>query len=217
MDVVTIFVAFVPIALVSFAEHIADHKNLGSIIGKDLIKNPGLTRTILGDGVGSISGAIFGGVPNTTYGESIGCVALSKNASTRTILTSAILCIIIAFCYPIIVALSSIPGCVIGGVSIALYGFISVSGLRMFKEIDLNDSRNLFVVASIFITGIGGMILKFGSIQISNIACALLVGIITNVLLTPRNKKQKGQNDISQKRSLLESEDTIEKNNTQNT
>ena len=217
MDVLAIFVAFVPIALVSFAEHIADHKNLSSIIGKDLTKDPGLTRTLLGDGVGSMAGAFFGGVPNTTYGESIGCVALSKNASTKTILTSAILCIIVAFCYPIIVTLSSIPNCVIGGVSIALYGFISVSGLRMFKEIDLNDSRNLFVVASIFITGIGGLILKFGPVQISNIACALLVGIITNVLLTPRNKKQKGQNDISQKRNLLESEDTIEKNNTQNT
>ena len=211
LDVLTIFVAFVPIALVSFAEHIADHKNLGSIIGKDLTKDPGLTRTLLGDGIGSVAGSLFGGVPNTTYGESIGCVALSKNASTRTILTSAILCVIVAFLYPIIVFLSSIPSCVIGGVSIALYGFISVSGLRMFKEIDLNDSRNLFVVASIFITGIGGMILNFGSVQISNIACALIVGIITNVLLTPRNKKQKGQNDISQDRTLLESENTIEK------
>ena len=210
-NVLTLFVAFVPIALVSFAEHIADHKNLSSIIGKDLTKDPGLTRTLLGDGIGSMAGAIFGGVPNTTYGESIGCVALSKNASTITILSSAILCILIAFVYPIIVAISSIPSCVIGGVSIALYGFISVSGLRMFKEIDLNDSRNLFVVASIFITGIGGMILKFGAIEISNIACALLVGIITNLLLAPRNKKENGQNDISQNRQLLESEDTIER------
>ncbi|MBQ8468228.1 MAG: uracil-xanthine permease [Clostridia bacterium] len=209
-DVFTVFIAFVPIALVSFAEHIADHKNLGSIIGKDLTKDPGLTRTLLGDGLGSVAGAAFGGVPTTTYGESIGCVALSKNASTRTILTTSVICIIISFFYPIIVFISSIPSCVIGGVSIALYGFISVSGLRMFKEIDLNDSRNLFVVASIFITGIGGMFLNFGSIKISNIACALVVGILTNVLLTPRNKKQQGQNDISQSRELLESEDTIE-------
>jgi len=215
-NVLTLFVAFVPIALVSFAEHIADHKNLSSIIGHDLTKDPGLTKTLLGDGLGSMAGAAFGGVPNTTYGESIGCVALSKNASTTTIFTSAILCIVIAFFYPIIVFISSIPSCVVGGVSIALYGFISVSGLRMFKEINLNDSRNLFVVAAIFITGIGGMFLKFGSVEISNIACALLVGIITNVLLTPRNKKQDGQNDISQDRGLLESQDTIERKSSNN-
>lgn len=211
-NILTIFAAFVPIALVSFAEHIADHKNLSSIIGKDLTKDPGLARTVLGDGLGSIAGAVFGGIPNTTYGESIGCVALSKNASTRTILMSSILCIIIAFLYPVIVLISSIPSPVIGGVSIALYGFISVSGLRMFKEIDLNDARNLFVVASIFITGIGGMFLKFGTIQISNIACALLVGVLTNILLRPRNKKRNGKNKISQDSELLESKDTIEEN-----
>ena len=151
-DVLTIFIAFVPIALVSFAEHIADHKNISSIINKDLLKDPGLDKTLLGDGIGSMAGAFMGGCPNTTYGESIGCVALSKNASTRTILTAAIMSIVIAFIYPVIAFFETIPSCVIGGVSIALYGFISVSGLRMIKDIDLNETKNLFVVASIFIS-----------------------------------------------------------------
>ena len=217
-NIVTIFTAFVPIAFVSFAEHIADHKNLSSIIGKDLLKDPGLVRTLLGDGFGSIFGAFLGGCPNTTYGESIGCVALSKNASTRTILMASILSIVIAFFYPIVVIVKSIPTCVVGGISIALFGFISVSGLRMIKDVDLNDNRNMFVIASILIAGIGGMFLKFGSVEISNIACALIVGIISNLLLRPR--KGKGLK-LSEKPSLLESKDTvqvseIDKHNTEN-
>ena len=192
-NIVTIFTAFVPIAVVSFAEHIADHKNMSSIVDKNLLKDPGLTRTLLGDGFGSMAGAFFGGCPNTTYGESIGCVSLSKNASTRTIFLAALMCIVIAFIYPIVIVVESIPTCVIGGISIALFGFISVSGLRMFKDFDLNDPKNLFVVAGIFITGIGGLFLKFGSVEISNIACALIVGIITNVILS--SKKPKDTND----------------------
>ena len=205
-DIITIFVAFVPISFVSFAEHIADHKNLGSIIDKDLLKEPGLTRTLLGDGLGSIAGAFVGGCPNTTYGESIGCVALSKNASTKTILFASIICVILAFFYPLVVFVTTIPTCVIGGICIALYGFISVSGLRMIKDFDLNESKNLFVVASIFITGIGGLFLKFGSVEISNIACALIVGIITNLLLNTTKKGKK----ISANSSLLQSDETVE-------
>ena len=205
-NIITIFTAYVPIAFVSFAEHIADHKNLSSIIDRDLLKNPGLVRTLLGDGLGSIVGATFGGCPNTTYGESIGCVALSRNASTRTILLASLMCIAIAFVYPLILVVESIPSCVIGGISIALFGFISVSGLRMIKDFDLNDSKNLFVVASIFITGIGGLFLKFGSVEISNIACALIVGILSNLVLSTRKK-----NKISQNPEMLESGKTIEK------
>ena len=206
-DILTIMAAFVPISLVSFAEHIADHKNISSIIGHDLIKDPGLKRTLLGDGLGSITGALIGGCPNTTYGESIGCLALSKNASTRTIMTASIMCILIAFCYPIVVFVESIPACVIGGICIALYGFISVSGLRMFGDIDLNESKNLFVVASIFICGIGGLVLSFGQIQVHGIACALIVGILTNLILKDKKKSPK----ISQESELLETKETITK------
>lgn len=188
-DVITLFVAFAPVALVVFAEHVADHKNISTIIGKDLLKDPGLDKTLLGDGVGSFVGALFGGCPNTTYGESIGCVAITRNASSWTIFTTAILCILIAFVYPVMVFVETIPSCIVGGICIALYGFIAVSGLRMFKNVDLDNSKNLFIVAAILVTGLGGMFLQFGKVQISSIACALILGIIVNVVLKPSKAK----------------------------
>ena len=181
---VTIAVAYVPVAFVVFAEHIADHKNLSSIIGEDLLENPGLHRTLLGDGVGSIAGAFFGGCPNTTYGESVGCVAITRNASVVTVTAAAILCIIISFFGPFVTFLASIPNCVMGGVCITLYGFIAVSGLKMIQQVNLNASKNLFVVAVILITGIGGLSVTFGKVTLTSIACALILGIIANVLLS---------------------------------
>lgn len=207
-DVVSIFVAFMPIAVVSFAEHIADHKNISAVIGSDLFVNPGLHRTLLGDGVGTIFGSFVGGCPTTTYGESIGCVALSKNASTKTIFTASILCIIIAFFYPLVVFISSIPSCVIGGVCIALYGFISVSGLRMMGGVNLSNSKNLFIASSIFICGIGGLEIKIGSIVFTPLACALIVGIITNLMLKPWRKKAV----IDEEPEILQEKETITNN-----
>ncbi len=183
----TIAVAYIPVAFVVFAEHIADHKNISSIIEKDLLTDPGLHRTLLGDGVGSMAGAFFGGCPNTTYGESIGCVAISGNASIVTILTTAIMAMAIAFLTPFSVFLSTIPSCVMGGVCIALYGFIAVSGLKMVQKVDLEDNRNLFTASVILIIGIGGLTVSFGKITITTVACALILGIFTNLLL--RNKK----------------------------
>ncbi len=188
--IATVAVAYVPVAFVVFAEHIADHKNLSSIIGKDLLEEPGLHRTLLGDGVGSIAGAFFGGCPNTTYGESVGCVAITRNASVVTITTTAFMCMIISFFGPFVTFLASIPNCVMGGVCVALYGFIAVSGLKMIQKVDLNESRNLFVVSSILIPGIGGLSVSFGDITLTTIACALILGILTNILL---NKFQKSQ------------------------
>ena len=181
--IATIAVAYIPVAFVVFAEHIADHKNLSSIIDEELLENPGLHRTLLGDGVGSIAGALFGGCPNTTYGESVGCVAITRNASVVTITTTAILCMIISFFGPFVTFLSSIPNCVMGGVCIALYGFIAVSGLKMIQKVDLNASKNLFVVAAILIPGIGGLSVTFGKVTLTTIACALILGILTNLLL----------------------------------
>jgi len=191
--IATIAVAYVPVAFVVFAEHIADHKNLSSIIGKDLLEEPGLHRTLLGDGVGSFAGALFGGCPNTTYGESIGCVAITGNASVVTILTTAIICLAASFVAPFVAFLSTIPPCVMGGVCVTLYGFIAVSGLKMIQGTDLNDNRNLFVVAVILITGIGGMALKIGKVTITGVACALILGIITNLILS--GKKQKTEKE----------------------
>lgn len=179
----TIAVAYIPVAFVVFAEHIADHKNLSSIIEKDLLVEPGLHRTLLGDGIGSMVGAFFGGCPNTTYGESVGCVAISGNASIITILVTAILAIVASFIAPFVTFLATIPNCVMGGVCVALYGFIAVSGLKMIQNTDLNDNKNLFVVSIILIAGIGGLSVNFGAVTITEVACALILGIITNLIL----------------------------------
>ncbi len=221
----TIAVAYVPVAFVVFAEHIADHKNLSSIINKDLISEPGLSRTLLGDGVGSMVGTVFGICPNTTYGESVGCVAITKNASVRTIFAAALMLIVLSFLSPVTAVLRTIPNCVMGGVCLTLYGFIAVSGLKMFQQVDLNKSKNLFTVAAILISGIGGLSLQipyaiYGSdvmgkgvaevsegvyevvdvvlapkgqisnaIQITSIATALILGIITMVVTNAVEKR----------------------------
>ena len=189
--ILTIFFAYVPVAFVVFAEHLADHKNLSSIIERDLTKDPGLHRTLLGDGIGSMAGAFFGGCPNTTYGESIGCVAITGNASVITITAAALLAIIVSFIKPLMVVLDSIPACVMGGVCMTLYGFIAVSGLKMLQPVDLNKNSNLFTASVILIAGVGGLSISFatgfGNITITTVACALILGIITN-LITRKGK-----------------------------
>ena len=188
----TIAVAYIPVSFVVFAEHIADHKNISSIIERDLLNDPGLDKTLLGDGVGSMVGAFFGGCPNTTYGESVACVAITKNASVLTIIGAAIECILISFFTPFVTFISTIPACVMGGVCMALYGFIAVSGLKMVQKIDLDHNKNLFVISSILISGIGGLSLSFGKITITSVACALILGIIVNKILSkePENTEE---------------------------
>lgn len=187
---ISLLVAYVPVAFVVFAEHIADHKNISTIIEKDLLEDPGLARTLLGDGVGSMVGAIFGGCPNTTYGESVGCVAITRNASVYTIIAAAILAMVISFISPFVAFVNSIPSCVMGGVCMALYGFIAVSGLKMVQKVDLEDNRNLFVVSTILISGIGGLTVTFGKVTITSIACALILGIIVNVVLSKKKTEE---------------------------
>ncbi len=198
---------YVPIAVVELAQHISDHKNLGNIIGKDLIKDPGLDRTLLGDGVGSIAGTLFGGCANTTYGESIGCVAITGNASIITIIFAACGCILLSFFTPFVALINSIPKSVMGGACVALYGFIAVSGLQMLKNVDLGDNRNLFVVSAILVTGIGGMYFGFGNspvqagaplLNITSLAVALIVGLVTN-LITHSGKDKEKEDDVMSK------------------
>ena len=189
-DLLNIFMLFAPVAFVVLAEHIADHKNLSTIINRDLITDPGLDRTLIGDGVGSIIGSFVGGCPNTTYGESVGCVAITGNASISTIAIAAIYCIVLSFFHPFVAFVNSIPSCITGGVCIALYGFIAVSGLKMLQPVDLGDNRNLFVVAAILVCGIGGLTLKLGPVEISSIATALILGIIVNVVFNRRENEK---------------------------
>ncbi len=180
----TLFVAYAPVAFVVFAEHLADHKNLSTIVGQDLLEDPGLDKTLLGDGVGSMVGAFFGGCPNTTYGESIATVAITRNASTVSIWGAAVACILFSMITPLVCFLETIPNCVMGGVCVALYGFIAASGLKMLQPVDLNKNRNLFVASVIFIVGVGGMTVSFGAVEIRTVACALILGILANVMLS---------------------------------
>lgn len=189
--ILTLVAAYVPVAFVVFAEHIADHKNISSVIEVDLLEKPGLHRTLLGDGIGSAAGAFFGGCPNTTYGESVACVAITGNASVATIFAAAIGAILIAFIAPFVAFVNSIPSCVMGGVCMALYGFIAVSGLKMIQKVDLERNNNLFVVSVILIAGIGGLTLTFGKVTITSVACALILGILANVMLARATKESK--------------------------
>ncbi|MCM1306736.1 MAG: hypothetical protein NC037_05465 [Bacteroides sp.] len=193
---------FIPIAVVELAQHISDHKNISNIVGKDVLTDPGLHRTLLGDGVGSAVGALFGGCANTTYGESIGCVALTGNASTSTILIASVGCMLISFFSPFVAIINMLPKCVIGGACIALYGFIAVSGLNMLREVDLNDHKNLYPVAAILVIGIGGISLDFGTngmegdlkapaVRITALAVALIVGVLINIFTHAKSKKEK--------------------------
>ena len=208
---VTIAVAYAPVAFVVFAEHIADHKNLSTIIEHDLLTDPGLDKTLLGDGVGSIAGAFFGGCPNTTYGESVGCVAITGNASVATIFATAIMAIVASFVAPFVTFLATIPNCVMGGVCITLYGFIAVSGLKMIQEVDLGNNKNLFVVSVILIAGIGGLTLNFGKVTITSVACALILGIITNLLCSIGGKKEEETESVTaEDATIAESMDTEE-------
>ncbi len=186
--VATVAVAYIPVAFVVFAEHIADHKNLSSVIESDLLEEPGLHRTLLGDGVGSFVGALFGGCPNTTYGESVGCVAITGNASVITITVTAAIAMLVSFISPFVAFLDSIPGCVMGGVCITLYGFIAVSGLKMIQKVDLEQNANLFVVSVILISGIGGMAMAIGKVTLTAIACALILGIVVNLIVSKSRK-----------------------------
>jgi uracil permease len=133
-----------------------------------------------------MAGALFGGCPNTTYGESVACVAITRNASVATIIAAAIGAILISFLSPFVAFVNSIPSCVMGGVCMALYGFISISGIKMIQGIDFNENKNLFVASSIVIAGVGGLSLTFGKVTLTAVACALIIGIIVNLVVSAK-------------------------------
>ena len=208
--IASIAIAYIPVAFVVFAEHLADHKNISSIIGTDLTKDPGLDKTLLGDGVGSMVGAFFGGAANTTYGESIATVAISGNASTLTILTTAIMAIVASFIGPFATLLSTIPSCVMGGVCVALYGFIAVSGLKMLQKVDLGDNRNLFTASVILVAGVGSFALTIGKITLTAVAVALILGIIVNFVCHLKKDDEKAPATEAPAEETQTSEDVAE-------
>lgn len=194
---INLLLVFAPLSVVLLCEHIGDHKNVSNIINKDLITDPGLDKTLLGDGVGSFVGTVFGCCANTTYGESVACVAITGNASVSTLFYTAIGCILLSFFTPFITLINSIPKCVMGGACVALYGFIAASGLQLLSKVDLGDNRNLYPVAAIFVCGIGGLVLDFGYnpatggalISITSLAVAMIVGIITRKICGPGKER----------------------------
>ena len=183
------FLTMAPLALVSIAEHIGDHMALGNIIGKDLIKDPGLDRTLLGDGFASVAAGLVGGPANTTYGENTSVVGMSKVASVWVTGLAAIIAICMGFLGKVIAIFSSIPAAVLGGVSLLLYGFISVNGLKALTEnkIDFNNIRNVIIASTMLILGLGGAVISFSSsnlsFSITGMSLAALIGILLNLVL----------------------------------
>ena len=183
-----------PLAFVSIAEHIGDHMALSTIINKDLTKDPGLDKTIMGDGLATLFAGLIGGPANTTYGENTSVVGMSKVASVWVIALAAIFSICMAFLGTITTIFSTIPDPVLGGVSLLLYGFISVNGLKVLIEnkVDFNNLRNVIIASTMLILGLGGATISFTSGDISfsltGMSLAALVGIILNLLL--KNKKE---------------------------
>ena len=183
-------ITIVPVALVTLCEHIGDHTSLGNIIGKDLIKDPGLDRTLLGDGIATFVAGLLGGPANTTYGENTSVVGMTKVASVKVIGLAAIIAIIVGFLGKFTALVSTIPNAVLGGVSLLLYGFIAVNGLKVLikNQVNFENTKNVVVASSMLVLGLGGAAISIVSgdlsITISGMSLASIVGIILNLILT---------------------------------
>ena len=185
---------FIPVSLVTICEHIGDHKNMSGILERDLLTEPGLSRTLIGDGVATGLSGILCGAANTTYGENVAVVGVTKIASTKVILIGAIFSILLGFFSPVMALTETIPSCVTGGVSLILYGFIASSGVKMLinEKIDMGKTKNIFVASTILVAGIGGLVFSFGTgnatVSITSVSVAMILGIIMNLIL--REKKE---------------------------
>mgnify|MGYP002557813475 CR=1 FL=1 len=184
-------ISVIPLAFVTMCEHIGDHKVLGQITGKDYIKDPGINRTLLGDGLATAFAALIGGPANTSYGENTSVVGISKVGSVWVTGGAAVIAIILSFFNVFTTFISTIPGAVMGGVCLILYGFIGANGLKTLidAKVDMKDTRNLIIVSVMLVIGIGGATISYGSFSFSGMALAAIVGIILDKTL-PKNKKE---------------------------
>ena len=180
-----ILLLFLPLSLVTFSEHISDHKALSAVIGTDLTEYPGLGNTVIGDGIASTVGCFIGALPNTSYGESVGTTGFSKICSKHVIRLAAIIMAIAGFFGPLQAFLVSIPSCIFGGCAAILYGYITLSGIRTIKDsgIDLNNNKNVIILASILTLGVSGVVCNFGVISFGTTALAMIVGIVLHMIL----------------------------------
>jgi uracil permease len=194
-QLITIVLAFAPVSLVTICEHIGDHLNLGGVIHKDLLKDPGLDRTLMGDGIATAVSGVLCGCANTTYGENVAVVGVTKVASVSVIITACIATIALGFFTPLMVVVQTIPACVTGGVSLVLYGFIASSGVKMLinEKVDFNKARNIFIAAAILVAGIGGLAIQFKiagqDVKITSTAVAMILGILLNLILKDKEVK----------------------------
>ncbi len=182
----TVLLIMVPIAIVTISEHIGDQMVLSKVVGKNFIDKPGLHRSILGDGVATIIASLIGGPPNTTYGENIGVLAITRVFSVFVIAGAAVFAIILSFIGTFAAFIESIPTAVMGGVSILLFGVIASSGLRMLidNKINLGEKRNLIISSIILVIGIGGAVIQAGEhVEISGMALAAIIGVVLHQVL----------------------------------
>ena len=180
---------FLPLSIVTFCEHLSDHKALSAVIGTDLTQTPGIAKTVVGDGVASFFGCLTCGLPNTSYGESVGTTGFSKIASKYVITLAAFIMLIAGFIGPLQAFLASIPSCIFGGCAAILYGYITLSGIRTIKDnnIDFNNNKNVVILASILTLGVSGAVCDFGVISFGTTALAMIVGIVLNLILKDKS------------------------------
>ena len=183
-------IAILPIAIVTISEHIGDHTVLGQICGRQFLKEPGLHRTLLGDGIATSVSAFLGGPANTTYGENTGVIGMTRIASVSVIRNAAFIAIALSFLGKFTALISTIPNAVLGGMSILLYGVIASNGLKVLikERVDFAQMRNLIIASAMLVLGLGGAILKLGPVTLSGTALSAMTGIILNLILPYDNK-----------------------------
>ena len=189
-----ILLLFLPLSLVTIAEHTSDHKALSAVIGTDLTQKPGLGYTLIGDGIATAIGTFIGAMPNTSYGESVGTTGFSKICSKYVITLAAIIMGIAAFIGPLQAFLVSIPSAIFGGCAAILYGYITLSGIRTIKDnnIDLNNNKNVTIIAAVLTLGVSGAVCNFGIVSIGTTALAMIVGIVLNLILKDQTPPIRG-------------------------
>ncbi|WP_339175476.1 solute carrier family 23 protein [Solibacillus sp. FSL R5-0691] len=189
-----IFIGMVPIVIVTISEHIGHQLVLGKVVNRNYIKDPGLHRSLLGDGLGTFASALIGGPPKTTYGENIGVLAITRVYSVYVIMGAAVVAIIVSFSGQLMALIETIPTAVLGGISILLFGIIAASGLRMLVEskVDFGNNRNMVIASVILVVGIGGAAMRFTeSFAIEGMALASIIGVILNLVLPGREVTEK--------------------------
>lgn len=193
-----ILLAMVPIVIVTISEHIGHQLVLGKVVNRNYVKDPGLHRSLLGDGLGTLASAFLGGPPKTTYGENIGVLAITRVYSVYVILGAAVIAIVISFFGKVMALISTIPTAVLGGISILLFGIIASSGLRMLVEskVDFSNNRNMVIASVILVVGIGGAAVRFNeTFSVEGMALAAMIGVVLNLVLPGRDKHVEDYNE----------------------